>query len=117
MAKALYARPWDHGLHTQLGRSQRLSGKTSEAVRTLHSAHMARPWDVPTRIAYAEAMQADGDNEGAYALIRDGLREKSDPNLAVAFVLAATAAGHQESAAAFLDQLGLGELATRLRAQ
>jgi tetratricopeptide (TPR) repeat protein len=122
LVKALTQRPWDHGLLVRLGQSFRASERNAEAVTSLRAAHQARPWDVATRIALGEAMQSVGDKEGAYALMRDGLRERADPNLAVAFVLAATAAGHQDTAAAFLDDLagssgnrGLKQLAAKLR--
>ena len=123
LVKALSVRSWDHGLLVRLGQSFRSVERNEEAVTTLRAAHEARPWDVSTRIALGEALQSVGDNEGAYVLMREGLREYgADPNLAVAFVLAATAAGHKETAAAFLEDLGnkarnrgLKDLAARLR--
>lgn len=123
LGKAVSARGWDPDLVRALGLAQLRAGEAPSALQTLRRAHEARPWDVPTRLALAEALQTSGDREGAYALVRDGLKLAADPALAAAFVIVAKQAGHGAVAADFLEDLGrksgnqtLVELAARVRA-
>lgn len=123
LGKAVSVKPWDPDLVRALGQAQLRSGDATSAVATLKRAHETRPWDVGTRLSYAEALQTAGNLEGAYAVVRDGLKLAPDPALAAAFVIVAKQAGHAAVAADFLEDLGrksgsdaLVQLAARVRA-
>lgn len=123
LVKAVRTRPWDPDLVRSLGIAQRHGGNVPAAVQTLRAAYRIRSWDVPTVLAYADALGASGEPEAAYAIVRDALQRSSDPSLAAAFVIVAKNAGHVEIAADFLEDLGrksgstkLVELANRMRA-
>lgn len=114
LAKAAKARPWDPDLVRAFGHAQLRSGDVEGALVTLRTAHRARPWEVPTLLTYAEALQTAGQAEASYALVRDALRQSPDPRLAVGFVIAAQAAGHDAAAADFLEDLGRKAGSTKL---
>ncbi len=106
LERAWDARPWDAALALGLGQTYKQLGEKDGARRVLAEAWSVHAWDARVALAYAQALLDAGDAEGAYNVIREAARRIPDPQLGVALVSSAVAAGRYGEAAAIVEDLG-----------
>lgn len=105
LGAARKARPWDASLGLALASAYGGAGDKTSQRAVLTELGSAHPFDVRVITAYAQALVDNGQAVDAYEVVREAARRIPDPQLGVALVTTATAAGRYGEAADIVEQL------------
>jgi thioredoxin-like negative regulator of GroEL len=107
-----------------LAKAELASGDTPGARDRLARLNASRPTDVEVILAYAGALAASKDSDGAYRFLSGAVRKVSDARVVLALAAAARDIGKFDEAASLVDELArqsgeerLHAVAEQLRAQ
>lgn len=106
LKRAFAKRPWDAGLGRSTGIEIAKAGDSEVAVQLLAGLHQRMPYTTEVTIALADALLLAGERERAYQVILGAAEKKTDEQLIVALVAAATQVGRFEEAADILEEIG-----------
>jgi tetratricopeptide (TPR) repeat protein len=124
LRRAEQARPQDASLAIARLKAEEGAGHADEARRLAVEALARFPYDRRIILEVAGLIGRQGDPDGAYLVLREGLERRPDPVIVVALAAAARDAGYLAEAVEILERLAAKtdlprarELADRLRAE